>query len=448
MAVEAPLSTATRILRKTPAARIERGAEIVVLGAGISGVSAAIEAARLGRRVILVDGLPTLGGQAVNSIIGTFAGLYANGRNGQQLTRGIADDIIAALGPQGGLRWRHGPPHTTMLYDEIQLARWVEETVRAAGVEVLLGALLTGVEREGGRVMACGFATRFGAVRIEASGWVDATGDAALAWEAGFACREAAGGPVYGSQMVVLEGVNEAAHPTRAELAERQSAKAAQYGMTRRDGFAFLFEGRGIALVNMTHVETPLEPFGAARAQLEGKAQADLAVRFLRSEYPEAYGRARVRSYGQTGVRQTRWIVGQHHLTLEEVRQGVRFDDAVGRTAWAIELHTHLEGYIWEPFPAEHLHYVPFRSLVPAEADNLVVAGRCLDADNAALSSVRVMGPCIAMGAAAAQALDLAGSGSLRQIEAAALRRRIAQNVDATDGPRPLDQDARFRAAA
>ena len=50
-----------------------------MLGAGIAGVSAALEAARLGRKVALVDGLPALGGQAVNSIIGTFCGLFANG---------------------------------------------------------------------------------------------------------------------------------------------------------------------------------------------------------------------------------------------------------------------------------------------------------------------------------------------------------------------------------
>jgi flavin-dependent dehydrogenase len=446
MAVQAEPSTATRITRRGATRVQEVEADIVVVGAGISGVSAALEARRLGREVILVDGLPVLGGQAVNSIIGTFAGLFANGQNGQQLTRGIADDIIAALGPQDGLRYRHGPPHTTLLYDEILLSRWVEETIRTSGIRVLLGAVLGEVERDGGRIRAADFATRYGPVRIRATGWVDATGDAALTWGAGFPCREAET-VSWGSQMVVMENVNEAAHPTRPELAERQHAMAAKYGMMRRDGFAFLFEGRGIALVNMTHTETPLEPFGAARSTLDGKEQADRAVRFLKAEYPDAYANARVRTYGMPGIRQTRWIQGQHHLTVEEVRAGTKFPDAVARTAWAIELHSHAEGYIWQPFPADHLHYVPFGSLVPVEADNLVAAGRCMDADNAALSSVRVMGPCIAMGAAAAHALDIAGSGSVRQIDPAALRARIARNVDAEDGPRPFEQDRRRQAA-
>jgi hypothetical protein len=72
---------------------------------------------------------------------------------------------------------------------------------------------------------------------------------------------------------------------------------------------------------------------------------------------------------------------------------------------------------------------VPFRSLTPAGADNLVAVGRCIDADPVALSSVRVMGPCIAMGAAAAHGLDLAGAGSVHQVDVAALRRRLAANL-------------------
>jgi predicted acyltransferase (DUF342 family) len=88
---------------------------------------------------------------------------------------------------------------------------------------------------------------------------------------------------------------------------------------------------------------------------------------------------------------------------------------------------------VWEAFPDDHLHTVPFGSLVSPECDNMVAAGRNIDGDVAALSSVRVMGPCIAMGAAAAHALDLAGSGSVHQIDAAALRERVKDNVERVD---------------
>jgi flavin-dependent dehydrogenase len=430
------ISTATRIVRRAAGASARRlSADICVLGAGIAGVSAALEAARLGRKVALVDSLPALGGQAVNSIIGTFCGLFANGTHGCQLTHGIADDILRDLGAQGALHYRRGGPSNTtvVMYDEIALSRWVEEAVREAHVTVLLGAILRGVERDGGRVRALALATRYGDVTLSGTGFVDATGDAALTWEAGFPCREHADGPIYGTQMMVLEGIDDARQPTREELTARARAKAAAYGLVRTDGFAFIFPGRATALVNLTHVETPLDPVAASQNALAGKAQADRVLQFLKREYPDAFGKARVRSYGLPGIRQTRWIAGRAQLTVDEVRAGTPFPDAIARTAWPIELHDRAEGYVWEPFPDDHVHYVPLGSLLPAEADNIVAAGRCIDGDSAALSSVRVMGPCIAMGAAAAHALDLAGSGSVAQIDVAALRKRLRDNVVRVD---------------
>jgi flavin-dependent dehydrogenase len=429
------LKTATRIVRREAAAARRIEADICVVGAGSAGISAALQAARLGARVALVDGLHTLGGQAVNSVIGTFCGFFSNGHSGYQTVHGIADGILHDLGAQGALHYRHGGPSNTIVvqYDEVALARWIERAVAAAGITLMLGAVLRDVAREGRRIRSIGLATRYGEVSVAAKGFVDATGDAALAWNAGLACRESAEGPIYGTQMCVIEGIDEAATPERPDVAARLKAKARDYGLTRESGFAFVFPGKGSALVNMTHVETPLDPLAMAQKSLEGKEQADRAVAFLRGEYPAAFGHARVRTYGALGIRQTRWIVGRQQLTVEDVRAGRRFPDAVARTGWPIELHDTPQGHVWEPFGDDHLHYVPFGSLVSPECDNMVAAGRNIDGDVAALSSVRVMGPCIAMGAAAAHALDLAGSGSVHQIDAAALRERIKDNVERTD---------------
>src|SRR4051812_46962483 len=145
------IKTATRVVRSegTTARRID--ADICVVGAGIAGVSAALEASQLGRRVVLVDGLHALGGQAVNSVIGTFCGLFSNGTSGYQLTHGIADGVLRDLGAQGALHYRHGGPSNTIVvqYDEIALGRWIEEQVRAAGITVLLGAVMRHVVRDG-----------------------------------------------------------------------------------------------------------------------------------------------------------------------------------------------------------------------------------------------------------------------------------------------------------
>lgn len=427
-------STATHQVRRKPAAAPGRlTADICVVGSGAAGISAALQAASLGRKVVLVDSLPQLGGQAVNSLIGTFCGFYSNSLACYQTVHGIADSILADLDAKGALHFRRTPHTTVVMYDEVALSRWIEEEVRKAGITVVLGGVMRTARMTGRRIERLEVATRYGDLEIEARGFVDASGDAALAWLAGLPCREPADGPVYGTQMVVLEHVDEAHHPEREEMTKRLAAKGLAAGLTRIQGFSFLFQGRGTALVNLTHVETPLEPVAASRIALEGKAQADTAVAFLKAEYPKAFAKANVRSYGFPGIRQTRWIVGRHQITADEVRAGVKYPDAIARTSWPIELHDTPQGYIWEQFGDDHMHYVPFASLVSPEADNYVAAGRCIDADNAALSSVRVMGPCIAMGAAAAHALDIAGEGSVHQIDPKALTARVRDNVERCD---------------
>ena len=427
--LDLPFDPETRIVTRPAVALIEKEADIVVLGSGASGVSAAIESARTGNRTLLIDGLPSLGGQAVNSIIGMFCGLFTPGPDGMQLTHGIADEILHDLGASGDLHLTTGGVMKVAMYNEVALGRWVERAVLAAGVQPLTGALLRGVQMEGRRVTSIDVATRHGDIRVRANGFIDASGDAALAWTAGMPCREHGNGQIYGSQMLIIENLADVPMPGWDEMAQRIRERGAAYGMMRRDGFAARFPGRNVAMVNMTHIETPLDPFEASAKQIDGKEQADRTLTFLRAEFPANFAEARVRAYGLPGIRQTRWIVGRHHLTMDEVRAATRFDDDVARCSWPLEQHHNREGYVWEVFPPDHVHAVPLRSLTVDGADNVVAVGRCIDADSAALSSVRVMGPCIAMGAAAAHALTLAGSGSVHQIDLGALRQRIAANL-------------------
>src|SRR3546814_17267542 len=85
---------ATRIVRQDAAASAPRviEADIVVVGAGISGVSAALAAAKLGRRVALVDAGQQLGGQSTGSLLGTLCGFYSNGPDPYRVVYGIVSD--------------------------------------------------------------------------------------------------------------------------------------------------------------------------------------------------------------------------------------------------------------------------------------------------------------------------------------------------------------------
>lgn len=406
----------------------EISADLCVVGAGIAGVSTAVEAARLGREVVLVDSMPVLGGQMVNSLIGLFCGVFGNAPEHRQLTHGIFDDLFADLGATGDLHFQRSHT-TTVYYDEVALARWVERRIRELGVRVVLSAVIDHVEWDGRRLASVTFASRYGDVVVDAPGFVDATGDASLVWEAGLPCRVPER-PIYGSQQVLVEHVDEAHQPGRDDVAPVLAAKGEEYGLVRRDGLAFFFPGRGTAVLNMTHVEAPLDPVRAAAVQLDGREQADRVLEFLRAQFPEAFGNARVRTYGFPGRRQTRWITGAYQITVDDVRTGTRFADAVARTAWPLELHDRPEGYVWETFESDHVHYVPFRSMTPVGVDNVLAAGRCIDGDAAALSSVRVMGPCAAMGAAAAHAFDLAGKEPVGEVEPGALQERVRENLD------------------
>lgn len=424
----------TRIVRKQSDATRRIEADICVVGSGAAGISAAVEAARAGSRVVLLETAPALGGQAVNAIIGTFCGLYSNGPDIRRLTYGIADEILDSLYAAGAARDRPARNSMIVQYDEVALARWVDRTVRDAGITVLLGATVRDAETEGDRVSRLHAATKFGDVAIESDGFVDASGDATVAWHAGLPVREPETN-IFGTQVVLFENFDEdaAAAIDRWDMQERLAGKAGDYGLVRKDGFVFAFPGRGIALANMTHVATPTDPVSAWDTVFAGRDQADRLLAFLRREYPDAYGNARVRVYAAPGVRQTRWIVGAYSLSDDDVRSGRLFDDAVARCSWPIELHDAAAEAHWEELGDDHLHTVPLRSLLHRDADNLAAAGRCIDGDTVALSSVRVMGPCIAMGAAAAHALRLAGSGSVHRIDTAALRAAISDNLDRND---------------
>ena len=402
--------------------------DVCVVGAGIAGLSAAIESARLGRDVVLVDSLPLIGGQMVHSLVGLFCGVFGNAPRYTQLTHGVFDDIFRDLGPTGDLHFQRGHT-TTVYYNEVALGRWLERRILALGVRTILGTVLQQVDIRDGRIERISLASRYGNVSVTATGFIDASGDAALTWEAGLPCWVPER-PIYGSQQVIVENVDENHKPDPAEMDACIAARGGDYGLLRRGGLAFYFPGRGTAVLNVTHIEAPLDPVRASQAQLAGKAQADGAIALLRAEFPQAFGEARVRAYGYPGRRQTRWIKGRHQLTLDEVRAGTRFPDAVARTAWPIELHDRADGYVWETFEADHVHYVPLRSMTPPGMHNLVAAGRCVDGDAAALSSMRVMGPCAAMGAGAAHALDLAGSGSTHDVDPDQLHERLAPNLD------------------
>ena len=425
------MNSATHIVSKAPGAT-KLQADICVVGSGAAGSMAALTAARLGLKTVLVEAMPNVGGQLVGTLLGTICGLYDNGPQPRRLTFGPVDDLLKDLWQRNAIHARRALNTLVLQYDEALTGRWTERALREAGVELVLGGVVRNAFMVDRRVTTLDVATRWGDLEISAHGFIDASGDSTVAWHAGLPVREPDEAQ-WGTQMFIIEGfdVDKADLIDGFKVEEALQRRSSEFGLPRRDGFIFKYPGRDIATVNMTHVPNPTEPIAAADAALAGKDQADVLMEFFKSEFPEVMANARIRSYGQPGIRQTRWYVADHHLTLDEVRSGRRPKDAVARCTWPVEAHNSAERVHWEEFKDPgHMHYVPLSSMIHRDADNLVAAGRCIDGDTAALASVRVMGPCFAMGQAAAHALKLAGAGSVRDVSFAELECALSANLE------------------
>lgn len=404
-------------------------AQLCIVGSGAAGLSAALTGACLGLDVVLIEHAPYLGGQASNALIGTFCGFYSNAPGCVMLTKGIAQEMMDDLRQMGGLYDREADNTIVPIYDNVIFTRWAERKVAEAGITSLLECTVYDVERSGRRISSIKCCSRFGLLDVFADFFIDASGDAVLARLAGLPCTPIEG--IRGSVMFSLEGVDYShPHPTIEELNQTLETYAAQYGLVRKKGLIFYVPERNdLAICNLTHVPTKPDPFSYSKTSIEGKDQADSVLRLLHDVFPATFGRARIRAYGLLGMRQTFRIKGMHCLTLDELRAGHKFPDSIGMTAWPVELHMDDE-YLMEPFPSNHVHYIPLSSMVSSELDNYIAAGRCIDAEDAALASVRVMGPCMAMGMAAANAAELTMGGDIHRIDISALQSRIKFNLE------------------
>ena len=317
--------------------------------------SAALEAARLGRTVVIVDGAPALGGQAIGSIIGTIIGLYTHGPQPYQITHGIADDLIADLDAEGSIHRRVSMTGTiTFHYDEVRLGRWIERKIDAAGIHVdrRRRADGRGVQRPARAARRARHAVRLGAASRRTGSWTRQ------------ATRRSATRPASRSASRTRRSTARSTSSSRAttptppkdmvikDVHERLAQRGDAYGLVRHDGFLMHFPGKNFMLANVTHFETPLDPLQTGRMVVEGRDQADNVIRFLRAEFPEIFANAQIRTYGNPGIRQTRWIVGRRQLTLDDIRKGDRPADAAARCAWWVELHNAKDLVHWEKFDA------------------------------------------------------------------------------------------------
>jgi hypothetical protein len=163
--------------------------------------------------------------------------------------------------------------------------------------------------------------------------------------------------------------------------------------------------------VNMTRVVNidPLDPDDLTRAEVESRLQAMQLLEFFRRRVPGFAG-ARIAATGtQVGIRESRRIVGRYTLTRDDVLQARRFDDAVARSAYPIDVHNPSgSGTATQRLAPGASYEIPYRTLLPVNREQLLVAGRCISTTHEALASTRLTPTVMTLGQAAGTAAALA----------------------------------------
>jgi hypothetical protein len=150
-------------------------------------------------------------------------------------------------------------------------------------------------------------------------------------------------------------------------------------------------------------------------AEIEGHEQVMQLMEFFRAELPGFQNADLLDTASTIGVRETRRIVGDYVLTLDDLQSGQHFDDVIALAGYPVDIHDPAGsgGGASDSYATANIYEIPFRSLVPRDRDGLLVAGRCISATHEALGAVRVMPPAFAMGEAAGTAAALSAASGI-----------------------------------
>ncbi|HEY1959605.1 MAG TPA: FAD-dependent oxidoreductase [Polyangiaceae bacterium] len=412
-------------------------AQVVVLGGGPSGIAAAVSAARAGATVALVERYGFLGGMGTAAMVTSFCGLHANVHGEiQRVVHGLADEIVDRLSSLGGLNRTHSVLGRTVAqsYDVGAYKCVADDLVVGSGVDLHLHAFAAGVRMSERTIEALFIETKSGRGAIVGDVFIDCSGDADLAAWAGAPYEK--GDLAFPTLMFRLGNVDDAValaegKPKLRALIEAEEKESGE-PFPRRAAYvnpqAHAREWR----VNATQIARDGRAVDGTshddlrHGEVDGRRQIRRFHDFLRRRVPGFSDSYLLEIAPQLGIRETRRVVGAYVLTGDDVLACRDFPDAIGVNGWPVE--EHVRGDVVWRWPAERgYHQIPFRCLVPRDVTNLLVAGRCASATHEGQASLRVSGPCFAMGQAAgtAAALSAQSRTAISQINISQLQERL-----------------------
>ncbi|MFD1629878.1 FAD-dependent oxidoreductase [Pseudopedobacter beijingensis] len=410
--------------------------DVLVVGGGPSGIIAAQAAAEDGLKVTLIDSRSFVGG---NMTIGLPI-LGFLGQKGNQIIKGIPQKFIDRLKEKDAAsEHRPCPLHMSLTLVEPEAVKNVGlEMLQESGVDVLLYVFSAGVVMEGNEIKGVIIESKSGREVILAKTVIDCTGDADVAYRAGVECEQGNedGGAQPPTLMFCMGGVD--TEKLRMSIAEEPRTyltdfiPAEYFGQNnqfivvglrslmqkaRDEGYdlpverTILITGlrEGEVWVNMSRINgvDGTNPESLSFGEMEGRRQIEEIQKYLIAYVPGFKDAHFTKMAPFLGIRETRRIVGKYVMTAQDILSCGRFDDAIAVASYPLDIH-HPQGGGCTLEWCGDCYDIPYRSLIPEKIENLIVAGRCISTTHEAMSAIRVMAPCMAMGEAAGRAAKIA----------------------------------------
>ena len=363
--------------RKVP---IEWKYEIIIVGGGIAGVSAALAAARQGRKVLLIEKQCILGGLATAGLIAIYLPLCDG--SGHQVSFGIAEELLRlSLQESVGRRclecWlvegtieERKKQRFEAQFNPQMLALLLDELLRKNGVDILYDTKICGVKSKEEQIEALLIENKSGRKGIAAEMYVDASGDADIFWYAGAKTEEHLSGNGMASWYF---GSTKDSEPKLRILGECDSVLERK----KRE------ELSGKRFSGLDGKENSHMLQEAHKYMLE-----DIRKRREKDCFYEPITLATMPQ-----IRMSRKISGQYVLSEKEKFKD--FTDSIGLIA------------DWRKKNA--VYEIPYRCLVSPEYKNLLSAGRCISVEEGMWDITRVIPGCAVTGQAAGAAASLMG---------------------------------------
>ncbi len=410
--------------------------DVIVIGGGPAGCTAAISAAREGAKTLLIESMGQLGGMGTSGLVPAWCP-FSDGE--KIIYRGLAEKIFEAS--------KKGVPH-----ERKQKLNWVninpeylmrvyDKMVADSGAQVLFFSRVAAVEMSDNDIVdAIIVANKSGLVAFKAKVFIDATGDGDVAVWAGASYKKGDEKGVVQSSTLCFAFANvdtyhynligPSLHTSNKNSPIYKLINSGRYPLIGKNFNSNLI-GPDVVQFNAGHIDNidSTNPWETTKAMTLGRQVAEQYLEALQEVEPKAFGSAFVvKTASLLGTRDSRRIEGDYIFTLQDWLERRTFEDEIGRNCYYIDVHK--PGHKETRYKKGESHGIPYRCLTPKGIKNLLTAGRCISTDEEAFGSLRVMPPCLVTGEAAGMAAVHAikqSRNDVHKIDITFLRKRLKE---------------------